>query len=157
MQVFGPLQLFGPLLVAIVLAVIGLVAVGVAGLFGACLAGSWRQKAAPHPATGQLRSPVREPPIPAGLTPQSRAPTMPSTLDLSGDENAVTICGDAVTLCWRLGRLRKSGLQIEQALELAESDVDVHQLVALVDHGCPPRLAARILAPLTATTRHPAE
>ena len=30
----------------------------------------------------------------------------------------------------------------------ADRDVDVHQLLELVDRGCPPPLAARILAPL---------
>ncbi len=29
-----------------------------------------------------------------------------------------------------------------------ERDVDLHALLDLVDHGCPPYLAARILAPL---------
>jgi hypothetical protein len=33
-----------------------------------------------------------------------------------------------------------------QALELAEDQaVDVHQLMALVDDGCPPQLAVRIV------------
>jgi hypothetical protein len=31
--------------------------------------------------------------------------------------------------------------------------IDLHALLELVDHGCPPALAARILAPLEADRR----
>jgi hypothetical protein len=30
----------------------------------------------------------------------------------------------------------------------ADGDVDLHDLLNLIDRGCPPHLAARILAPL---------
>jgi hypothetical protein len=50
---------------------------------------------------------------------------------------------------WREGRLRVAGFEDETATKLARDDaVDVHALLELVDRGCPPHLAARILAPL---------
>jgi hypothetical protein len=50
---------------------------------------------------------------------------------------------------WRADRLRCAGFPPELAEQLAvERRVDVHALLVLVDRGCPPRLAARILAPL---------
>ena len=50
---------------------------------------------------------------------------------------------------WREGRLRRAGFGPELAGRLAQqAGVDLHELLALVDRGCPPQLAARILAPL---------
>ena len=50
---------------------------------------------------------------------------------------------------WRAGRLLHAGFSLELAQSLAGEDrVDLHQLLELVDRGCPPPLAARILAPL---------
>jgi hypothetical protein len=50
---------------------------------------------------------------------------------------------------WREGRLRLAGFEKETASQLAEDEaVDLHALLELVDRGCPPHLAARILAPL---------
>lgn len=49
---------------------------------------------------------------------------------------------------WRVCWLVESGFPEELAEALAVSDVDLHALLALVDRGCPPELAARILAPL---------
>lgn len=50
---------------------------------------------------------------------------------------------------WRLGRLLAAGFALGQAAELAEDcGVDLHAVLELVDRGCPPDLAARILAPL---------
>jgi hypothetical protein len=50
---------------------------------------------------------------------------------------------------WRRCRLLQAGFSRELAEELAgQPGVDVHALLALVDRGCPPVLAARILAPL---------
>jgi len=47
---------------------------------------------------------------------------------------------------WRLGRLTSAGFEDELALALAaEGDVDLHALLDLVDRGCPPHLAARIM------------
>lgn len=60
----------------------------------------------------------------------------------SGDGPSV----DVVT--WRRCRLLEAGFPPDLASELAAAEVDVHALLQLVDHGCEPRLAARILAPL---------
>lgn len=50
---------------------------------------------------------------------------------------------------WRRRVLRHAGFDAALAAELAEtSEVDLHELLELVDRGCPPELAARILAPL---------
>jgi hypothetical protein len=50
---------------------------------------------------------------------------------------------------WRLRRLVEAGLPLPLALELAATPgVDLHALLALLDRGCPPELAARILAPI---------
>jgi hypothetical protein len=50
---------------------------------------------------------------------------------------------------WRRRRLAAAGFEPELAAELAaEPAVDLHELLVLVDRGCPPALAARILAPL---------
>ena len=49
---------------------------------------------------------------------------------------------------WRRHVLRRAGFEAELARELAgDSRVDLHDLLELVDRGCPPHLAARILAP----------
>jgi hypothetical protein len=50
---------------------------------------------------------------------------------------------------WRRRRLVMAGFDAALATRLARDDgVDLHQLLVLVDRGCPPGLAARILAPL---------
>jgi hypothetical protein len=50
---------------------------------------------------------------------------------------------------WRRRRLAAAGFEPRVAAELAaEPAVDLHELLVLVDRGCPPTLAARILAPL---------
>ena len=50
---------------------------------------------------------------------------------------------------WRLRRLVDAGFALPLALQLAATPgVDLHALLALVDRGCPPELAARILSPL---------
>jgi hypothetical protein len=58
--------------------------------------------------------------------------------------------GPAVDVtAWRRCRLLEAGFPEELAGRLAaDRDVDVHELLALVDRGCPPHLAARILSPL---------
>lgn len=48
---------------------------------------------------------------------------------------------------WRACRLREAGFPPALAHELAGQRVDLHALLQLVDAGCPPDLAARILAP----------
>ena len=50
---------------------------------------------------------------------------------------------------WRRNVLVRAGFDLELADERArDARVDLHDLLQLVDRGCPPALAARILAPL---------
>jgi len=50
---------------------------------------------------------------------------------------------------WRLDQLVRAGFDGElAALVAADRAMDLDALIELVDRGCPPRLAARILAPL---------
>jgi hypothetical protein len=50
---------------------------------------------------------------------------------------------------WRLRRLVDGGFPLRLAGELAATPgIDLHALLALLDRGCPPELAARILAPI---------
>lgn len=52
-------------------------------------------------------------------------------------------------VAWREARLHLAGFDPEDASRLArEEAIDLHALLDLIDHGCPPHLAARILAPL---------
>lgn len=49
---------------------------------------------------------------------------------------------------WRRCRSREAGFPATLAASLAHMRVDLHALLELVDAGCPPELAARILSPL---------
>ena len=50
---------------------------------------------------------------------------------------------------WRRRALQEAGFDAALARELAaDGRVDLHDVLGLVDRGCPPQLAARILAPL---------
>jgi hypothetical protein len=50
---------------------------------------------------------------------------------------------------WRRERLIAAGFAADLAVRLAEdSTTDLHAVLELVDRGCRPALAARILAPL---------
>jgi hypothetical protein len=50
---------------------------------------------------------------------------------------------------WRRRRLLAAGLAPEVASWVAtRSRTDLHALLELIDRGCPPQLAVRILAPL---------
>ena len=52
-------------------------------------------------------------------------------------------------VAWRARRLRASGFDRAKAADLAaDLRMDLHALLELVERGCPPALAARILAPL---------
>jgi hypothetical protein len=56
---------------------------------------------------------------------------------------------------WRTSRLREAGFDPQLAEALARNCAcDLHAVLNLVDDGCPPELAARILAPLD-DTRQP--
>jgi hypothetical protein len=57
--------------------------------------------------------------------------------------------GPDAVVSWRIGRLREAGFDFALAVVLAEDcSYDLHALLSLVERGCPPPLAARILAPL---------
>jgi hypothetical protein len=50
---------------------------------------------------------------------------------------------------WRRERLIESGFPVKVAARLAEdARYDLHALIELVEHGCRPELAIRIVAPL---------
>ena len=50
---------------------------------------------------------------------------------------------------WRRRQLVDAGFPAVLAARIArDADYDLHALIELVERGCPPRLAARILAPL---------
>jgi hypothetical protein len=50
---------------------------------------------------------------------------------------------------WRRERLVAAGFDRDHAQRLAEGGrYDIHQLLELMDRGCPPDLAERIVAPL---------
>jgi hypothetical protein len=62
---------------------------------------------------------------------------------------AATTDGVVDVLTWRRCRLIEAGFPPDLATRLAANhEIDVHELLALVDQGCPPQLAARILDPL---------
>jgi hypothetical protein len=62
--------------------------------------------------------------------------------------------GEGEIVAWRRKRLRKAGFDDKLAEQLSrECAVDLHALIELVERGCPPPLAARILAPLEHETR----
>jgi hypothetical protein len=64
-----------------------------------------------------------------------------------------TASGDPVVE-WRRGRLCAAGFPAELAAELAgDGEIDLHAVLDLIDRGCTPELAARILAPLPSGTR----
>jgi hypothetical protein len=50
---------------------------------------------------------------------------------------------------WRTRRLLAAGFTHADAIKLArDREIDLHALLDLIDRGCPPELAARIVAPL---------
>jgi hypothetical protein len=70
-------------------------------------------------------------------------------VDLRTGDQAGGGRGATEIVAWRQARLRKAGFDIKLAEQLSrECAVDLHALIDLVERGCPPPLAARILAPL---------
>lgn len=60
-----------------------------------------------------------------------------------------TIEGAEAVTAWRRDRLVAAGFALPEADRLAhDTRYDLHALLDLVHRGCPPSLAARILAPL---------
>ena len=55
--------------------------------------------------------------------------------------------GPADIVEWRARRLRDGGFPADLAQALAGQAVDLHALLQLVDAGCSPGLAVRILSP----------
>ncbi|HWC27762.1 MAG TPA: hypothetical protein VG474_14325 [Solirubrobacteraceae bacterium] len=52
---------------------------------------------------------------------------------------------------WRRRRLIAAGFDEQLAAQVAaDGAVDLHELLILLDRGCPPATAARILAPIEA-------
>ena len=50
---------------------------------------------------------------------------------------------------WRREQLTDSGFPLSVAARLAQdARYDLHALIELVEHGCPPNLAVRIVTPL---------
>jgi hypothetical protein len=50
---------------------------------------------------------------------------------------------------WRRQRLLRAGVDADLAGSIAsDSAIDLHAMIELLERGCPPVLAARILAPL---------
>ena len=66
-------------------------------------------------------------------------PTRPRVCHSDGPPADVT--------AWRHCRLLEAGFPEPLATRLSRARVDVHALLQLVDRGCPPDLAARILGP----------
>ena len=55
----------------------------------------------------------------------------------------------ATVTAWRRDRLVDAGFALPLAWRVArDRRYDLHALIDLVEHGCPPDLALRILAPL---------
>lgn len=73
------------------------------------------------------------------------------------DLRAAPPCGEGPPLdvaAWRRCRLIEAGFPAPVADQLAaDPDYDLHALLELVDHGCPPLLAVRIQAPLPGVAR----
>jgi len=70
-------------------------------------------------------------------------------VDLRSEEHVGTGPGAAEIVGWRRTRLRKAGFDKRLAEELSRAcAVDLHALIGLAERGCPPPLAARIMAPL---------
>jgi hypothetical protein len=78
------------------------------------------------------------------------APPAPAKRDVDVRTGQNAGSGGATEIvAWRNTRLRKAGFDNELARQLShECAVDLHALIELVERGCPPPLAARILAPL---------
>lgn len=56
-------------------------------------------------------------------------------------------------VCWRRQRLAESGFPLPLAARVADDlHYDLHALIELVERGCPPALALRILAPIEETS-----
>ncbi len=58
---------------------------------------------------------------------------------------------------WRRGQLAKHGFPLPLAVRISkDGHYDLHAIIGLVERGCPPELAIRILAPLDVETKESA-
>lgn len=102
-------------------------------------------------------------PQPSRLTDLEKIGEFGKTCGLPGSEQGMTthqthqvhpagVCEAAGppldVVAWRACRLADAGFRWVLADSLARTNADLHQLLSLVDAGCPPDLAARILAPI---------
>jgi hypothetical protein len=71
-------------------------------------------------------------------------PMLPTVDDLDDDIPEVRTDEDILIYEWRAEQLRRLGLPAPQAYAFAEL-VDWHEIAALVDCGCPPKLALEIV------------
>jgi hypothetical protein len=70
-------------------------------------------------------------------------------VDLQSGQQAGLGRAAADMIRWRRERLLSVGFDPELAGEIShDSGMDLHALIELVERGCPPPLAVRILAPL---------
>jgi hypothetical protein len=70
------------------------------------------------------------------------------TVNARRDRRLVESAG---VVAWRRRRLLDTGFDgITSEVFAREVSVDLHELIQLVERGCPPDLAARIMAPLDA-------
>jgi hypothetical protein len=59
-------------------------------------------------------------------------------------------------VAWRARRLLAAGFSRSLASQVAADErIDLHALLELVDRGCPPHLAARIMAPIDGDPKPP--
>jgi hypothetical protein len=71
---------------------------------------------------------------------------------VSSQDQPPTKAPNAAILAWRTERLITAGFPARLAGSIAtDGACDLHALLSLVDRGCPPELAAQILAPLDCT------
>ena len=60
---------------------------------------------------------------------------------------------DATVISWRRDRLVEAGFPLSLASQVARDPrFDLHVLIGLLEQGCPPQLAVRILAPIEEVT-----
>jgi hypothetical protein len=61
----------------------------------------------------------------------------------------MNVDSDLEVVAWRERQLEAVGFEGAAALELASNRrIDLHALLTLLERGCPPHLAVRILAPI---------
>ncbi len=75
----------------------------------------------------------------------------------SGSRHAALVASESKSvIAWHRERLRAAGFDHALAEQLADDGgIDLHAILGRIDRGCPPQLAARILAPLDTERRPP--